>query len=164
MSNNFNHNKLDGKDEWLTPPEIINAFPPFDLDPCAPVSRPWDTAKNHYTILDNGLMKNWDGCVWMNPPYGRECRKWLEKIAEHRNGIALTFARTETEMFRKFIWEKADAILFIYGRIFFHHVDGAQAKNNGGAPSCLIAYGSEACQRLENANIPGAFIRLKGLT
>jgi len=32
------------KDEWLTPPDIIKALGPFDLDPCAPIVRPWPTA------------------------------------------------------------------------------------------------------------------------
>ena len=44
---NFNTN-TDNHDEWLTPPEIIRALGPFDLDPCAPVNRPWDTANDHY--------------------------------------------------------------------------------------------------------------------
>lgn len=30
------------KDEWLTPPGIIKSLGEFDLDPCAPVKRPWD--------------------------------------------------------------------------------------------------------------------------
>lgn len=59
-----------GKDEWLTPPEIIKALGQFDLDPCAPVVRPWDTAERHYSIKDNGLMLPWSGRVWCNPPYG----------------------------------------------------------------------------------------------
>ena len=43
------------KDEWLTPPEILRALGPFDLDPCAPADRPWPTAALHYTVRDNGL-------------------------------------------------------------------------------------------------------------
>ena len=160
MSNNFNQNKMDGKDKWLTPPEIINAFPQFDLDPCAPINRPWSTAKKHYTTLDNGLAQEWHGCVWMNPPYGKECHKWLKKLSEHGSGIALIFARTETEMFKRYIWEKANALLFMYGRIFFHHVEGEKAKHNSGAPSVFIAYGSEASKRLKEAKIPGMFIVL----
>lgn len=58
----------DGKDEWLTPPEIIRALGEFDLDPCAPIVRPWDMAKAHYTELDNGLIRPWHGRVWLNPP------------------------------------------------------------------------------------------------
>jgi hypothetical protein len=37
------------KDEWLTPQFIVQALGAFDLDPCAPVNRPWDTARTHYT-------------------------------------------------------------------------------------------------------------------
>ena len=44
-------------DEWYTPKEIIDALGKFDLDPCAPIIRPWETAKNHFTIEDNGLNK-----------------------------------------------------------------------------------------------------------
>ena len=32
-----------GKDEWLTPPEIIKALGTFDLDPCASTTRSWPT-------------------------------------------------------------------------------------------------------------------------
>lgn len=85
-------------DEWLTPPEIIGALGEFDLDPCAPVIRPWDTAYIHYTIQDDGLSKKWQGRVWCNPPFGREAVKWMRRMAEHGNGIALIPARTETAM------------------------------------------------------------------
>ena len=74
---NFNTN-TENHDEWLTPPEIIKALGEFDLDPCSPVNRPWDTAKKHFTKFDDGLNKEWDGRVWVNPPYGRETFKWLE--------------------------------------------------------------------------------------
>ena len=53
------------KDEWLTPPEILHALGEFDLDPCAPVVRPWEMATAHYTINDNGLLQPWRGRVWL---------------------------------------------------------------------------------------------------
>lgn len=56
------------KDEWLTPPSIIRSLGAFDMDPCSPLNRPWDTAENHYTIEDDGLSKPWTGRVWCNPP------------------------------------------------------------------------------------------------
>jgi hypothetical protein len=59
-----------GKSEWLTPPEIIAALGPFDLDPCAPVDRPWCTAATHYTIHDDGLQQPWWGFCFMNPRMG----------------------------------------------------------------------------------------------
>jgi hypothetical protein len=140
-----------GKDEWLTPPWLLDTFGPFDLDPCAPRKsiRPWPTAKRHYSIKQDGLAQKWRGFVWMNPPYGRVTGVWLEKLADHGDGIALIFARTETEMFRKQVWERADAVLFLYGRIRFHHVDGSVGHSNAGAPSCLVGYGPKAVKRLK---------------
>lgn len=148
------------KDEWLTPPEIIKALGLFDLDPCAPVpnKRPWDTARQHYSVLDDGLKRDWHGRVWCNPPYGREAGKWLARCAEHGNAIALIFARTETAMFVEHVWRKADALLFIHGRLHFHHVDGTRAAANAGAPSVLVAYGRNNAEALAMCGIKGAFV------
>lgn len=147
-------------DEWLTPPHILKALGNFDLDPCAPIIRPWETAKNHFTINDNGLSKEWLGRVWCNPPYGLEAALWLNKLAEHGNGIALIFARTETKMFFDQVWNKADSLLFIEGRLFFHFVNGDKAKANSGAPSVLVAYGSNNSETLKTCGIPGRFVPL----
>lgn len=147
-----------GKDEWLTPPDILKALGPFDLDPCAPINPPWPMAANHFTILDNGLAREWGGRVFCNPPYGREAASWLARCAEHRNAIALIFARTETAMFFEHVWKQADALLFIEGRLHFHHVDGRRAEANGGAPSVLIAYGAENVKALADSGIPGALV------
>lgn len=148
------------KDEWLTPPEIIRALGPFDLDPCSPINRPWDTAKHHMTILDDGLKRDWTGRVWLNPPYGKEAAAWLNKLGEHGNGIALIFARTETEMFFDHVWNKAQALLFFKGRLYFHHVTGERARANAGAPSVLIAYGSDNVKSLEKVKDWGRLIYL----
>lgn len=135
------HQKNGGHDEWLTPLEILRPLGKFDLDPCAPVVRPWDTATRHFTALDNGLLLSWDGRVWCNPPFGREAVKWLRKMRDHGDGIALIPARTETAMFYETVWGHADAVLFIKGRPHFHYVDGRRAAFNSGAPICLVAYG-----------------------
>jgi hypothetical protein len=140
-------------DEWLTPPQVIHALGEFDLDPCAPIKRPWDMAREHYTIMDNGLAKPWNGRVWLNPPYGQETGKWLARLADHGNGIALVFARTETRMFFEHVWPKADAVLFIDGRLHFHHADGTRAAANSGGPSVLIAYGLANVIALEHSRL-----------
>lgn len=159
MNVTFEGKTETGKDEWLTPPELIKKIGVFDLDPCSPIVRPWDTAKNHFNINDNGLLKNWNGRVWCNPPYGKQAVKWLEKCAEHNNCIALTFARTETKMFFNTVWNKANAVFFIKGRLKFYHVDGKQG-DSAGAPSILIAYGEECAKMLKNLKIPGKYIKL----
>jgi hypothetical protein len=128
------------KDEWLTPPWILRPLGIFDLDPCAPVERPWDTALQHFTLRENGLARRWSGRIWLNPPYGSETGKWLRRLAEHGNGIALIFARTETGDWFDHVWGKAAEILFIKGRLHFYHISGIPASGNSGAPSALIAY------------------------
>lgn len=150
-------------DVWLTPPSIIKALGPFDLDPCsAPAPRPWETARRHIALPQDGLAAPWDGFVWCNPPYSREAVKWLRRMAEHGNGIALVFARTETEWFWETVWEAptATSILFLEGRLHFHHPDGRRAKANSGAPSVLVAYGMEAAARLSRSGLAGALVPL----
>lgn len=155
----FSHDKTNGHDEWLTPPQIIQSLGSFDLDPCSPINRPWPTAKCHFTVLDNGLSKSWEGRVWLNPPYGSEMVKWMGRMAGHGDGIALIFARTETEAFFEHVWPKADALLFIKGRIRFFKVDGTESGTSG-APSVLIAYGLKNVAALYNSGIEGRIVHL----
>lgn len=104
MPNLGNEKTVSGTDVWLTPPAIIKSLGEFDLDPCASIDRPWDTAKKHYTIEDNGLAQKWNGRVWCNPPYGPGMAPFLKKMVEHGNGISLIFARTETKAFFDYVW------------------------------------------------------------
>lgn len=146
-------------DTWLTPPNILEALGPFDLDPCAaPVPRPWPTATQHFVREDDGLTRPWpiDSRVWLNPPYSRETSKWLARLADHGRGTALIFARTETSMFVEHVWKRASALLFLEGRLHFFHPDGTRAKGNSGAPSVLVAYGDYDAERLASSGLPGA--------
>lgn len=147
------HQKNGGHDEWLTPPEIVQALGAFDLDPCSPVVRPWDTAAQHYSREHDGLSQPWAGRVWLNPPFGREAVKWLRKLVAHGDGVALVPARTETAMFYECIWSVADAVCFMKGRPHFHYVDGTRAAANSGAPICLVAYGGRNALSLHTANL-----------
>lgn len=163
---NFTHDRdLErGKEEWLTPPEIIKALGEFDLDPCAPTNRPWPTAKEHYTIEDNGLLKPWVGRVWCNPPYGPKTGEWMARCAEHKNVTALIFARTETRQFFEHIWPKAAAVCFIQGRLSFYHVSGKKG-GTAGAPSMLVTWNDDNANLLwdavQHGRIRGAYIDLR---
>lgn len=118
------------------------------MDPCAPIVRPWDTARTHFTIEDDGLAQEWSGRVFCNPPFGREAVQWLRRCRDHGNAIALIPARTETAMFYECVWGAADAVLFLKGRPHFHYVTGVRAQFNSGAPICLVAYGAENARSL----------------
>ena len=151
--------------DWLTPPHIFKALGPFDLDPCASVDQPWDTASHMICPPDDGLVIPWRrGRVWLNPPYGKETYLWLNKLAEHGNGIALTFARTETKGFVSSVWEKADLLLFLHGRVKFRvPVTGEPGKTNAGSPSVLIAYGAENMNALRMSGLEGTLVMPLGM-
>lgn len=149
------------KDEWLTPPYIVEALGPFDLDPCAPSNPPWRTAARHISLPDDGLTAPWSGRVWLNPPYGRETFRWMDRLAEHKSGIALIFARTETLGFHETIWEKAHSLFFFKRRLCFYHVDGTQG-DAANAPSVLVSYSAEDTDILDLAQwqLSGKLVRL----
>lgn len=152
-----------GTDTWLTPHHIIAALggpDSFDLDPCAYPE--WPTAKTGICLPDDGLAVEWFGRVWLNPPYGSETFDWMDRLADHGTGTALIFARTETAGFFASVWRRATALLFLEGRLHFHHADGRRAKANSGAPSVLVAYGAHDASILRDCQLPGAYVSLAG--
>jgi hypothetical protein len=147
---------------WLTPNWIVEALGKFDLDPCG--------APNHHLAettfqIDqgqDGLALPWVGRVWLNPPYGDEAPPFLKRMAEHQNGIAFIFARTETKAFFNYVWEQATAVLFLKGRVKFLNADMA-VTNAANAPSVLIAYSEYDAEVLKNCAILGKFVYLKNM-
>lgn len=142
------------EETWLTPPEILSPLGEFDLDPCTPEVMPWPTAKKRYTKQDDGLLQPWEGRVWLNPPYGRGIGRWMEKMAMHMNGIALTFARTDTDFFQDYVFESCYSILFVKRRINFLSPEGDK-KWNAPAPSVLISYSESDAEALDQSGIRG---------
>lgn len=105
----------------------------------------------------DGLNARWDGSIWMNPPYGNKIGRWMGRLAEHGQGVALVFARTETDWFVRHVWGQASAILFLASRVHFCRPDG-KIGGSAGAPSVLIAYGESAAQSLATIKMPGTFV------
>jgi hypothetical protein len=137
---------------WFTPQDIIKTLGPFDLDPCTQSYRPFDTALRH--ICEDkgecGLSVKWQGRVWLNPPYGRTIARWLSKLADHGDGIALVFSRTETTWAQSLL-SRADSVNFLKGRIAFLRANG-KPVTNAGTGSMLLAFGAanvEAIKRIE---------------
>lgn len=158
----FTHDNVENKTvDWYTPKWIFDELGlQFDLDPAAPKGGvSWIPAKYHYSIEDDGLLQPWNGCVWLNPPYGKNTPDWLAKMHAHRNGVALVFARTDCGWFYDYV-VKADAILFLKGRVKF--VDGLQKTggSGAGAGSMLIAWGDEAKEALHRMRNRGLLINL----
>lgn len=74
-------------DKWATPQYLFDALDKefnFTLDVCADESN--HKCSQFYTERDDGLSKPWTGVCWMNPPYGREIGKWVEKAKNAARG------------------------------------------------------------------------------
>lgn len=140
--------------EWYTPPGIFTALGlGFDLDPCSPPGGlAWIPARHAISLPDDGLCAPWQGRVWLNPPYGQATGAWLDRLAGHGDGVALVFARTETEWWHRTISE-ASAVCFIRGRLTFVGADGKPGPFNSGAPSALIAYGETCAEAIARCGL-----------
>lgn len=161
MPNIGGESSVSKTDVWLTPPSLLKLLGKFDLDPCSPIDRPWDTANKHYTIEDDGLQQAWSGRVWLNPPYGPGMDVWLDRLSRHpQGGLALVFARTETRCFFTQVWPKATGLLFIKGRISFYRPNGSVGQS-AGSPSVLISYTDSEADFLSTIPISGHFVRLR---
>ena len=159
MNTTFEKTK-DSTDEWYTPIELINSLGVFDLDPCAPIKPLWQTAKTMYNKEDDGLSKEWFGRVWLNPPYSRPLiEEFVQKMADHGNGIALLFNRCDSKMFQDVIFQKATAMKFLRNRIRFYRQDGTRGDSPG-CGSILIAFGEYNAKILANSDIEGKFVVL----
>lgn len=130
------------------------------MDPCAPVHPLYQTATVMYNKNDDGLQKEWQGRIWLNPPYSRPLiEKFCIKMAEHNNGIALLFNRMDSALMQDVILKKAAAMKILKGRIKFFHPDGTQ----GGSPGCgsiLFAFGKENAEILKKNTLEGVYIKL----
>lgn len=147
-------------DEWYTPLYIVESLGKFDLDPCAPISPLWQTAKIMYNKNDDGLQKEWFGRVWLNPPYSRPLiEQFIKRMSEHNNGIALLFNRCDNKMFHDIIFKKAVSIFFLKNRIKFFRPNGFQGGNPG-CGSILIAFGKNNDDILRNCPLEGKYVKL----
>ena len=126
--------------EWTTPRDLfekLNARFSFTCDVAA-------TAENalfpqFFTREDDGLSQKWTGRCWMNPPYGRNIRAWVEKAftASTFSGalvVGLLPVRTDTEWWQLYVQRNAD-IRFIRGRLKF-----SNAKNSAPFPSAIAIW------------------------
>jgi hypothetical protein len=127
-------------DEWYTPAWIFDAISGAHV-PC------------RASIGAGSLEKTWDGFVWMNPPFGGRngLVPWLDKFFDHGNGIALTPDRTSTDWWQDAA-RRADAILFVRGKIKFERPDGTVGKQPGNGTT-LFASGPRAVTALRRSGL-----------
>lgn len=148
-----NPNHQGETDTWLTPLDLVEALGDFDLDPCGFPGH--KTAKKLVCLPDDGLAQDWHGRVWLNPPYGKQTGLWLSKLAGHGNGIALVFARTETQWFQSL---SPDMVFLLSGRIKFLRSDFS-VGSNAGHGSMLLAFGRNNCGKILSSNLDGVWLK-----
>lgn len=108
-------------DEWYTPKYIFDSLGiNFDMDVAAPKHRIYCHVPANEFITELSLLQPWSGFVWMNPPFGGRngIQDWLNKLAIHGDGIALTPDRTSAPWWQEAA-KKCDALLFVAGKIKF---------------------------------------------
>ena len=114
---------------WKTPKALyaqLDAEFGFDFDPCPP------------NPSFDGLSVEWGGANFVNPPYGRELPKWIEKgFKEWKKGKLVVFlipSRTDTRWWHDFVMQ-AEEIRLIKGRLHFDDAKGAAPF-----PSCVVVF------------------------
>ena len=128
--------------EWATPTDFYDKlnrlYGPYDLDPCC--NKINAKCKYFFTEQDDGLNQDWCGYnVFMNPPYGREIGKWIEKAykesrKQNTSVTCLIPSRTDTKYWHDYCM-KADKIIFVKGRLKF-----GTATNVAPFPSAVIMF------------------------
>lgn len=154
--------KAGGSEERYTPKYIFDKLGcRFDMDVAAPVDRTHVYTPTDVFITEDSLSKQWEGFVWMNPPYGhnRNKRKWMNKLAEHGSGIALMPDRTSAPWYQEAV-KKATAVLLVDGKIKFTNPDGTK-DNQPANGSTLFAYGAQGVAALLIGEMHGLGVVLK---
>lgn len=139
-------NQDSGNYEYYTPPKIIEAATEvlgrIDLDPssCEDANKIVQAA-TIFTKNDNGLLLNWYGKIWMNPPFSRKDNKlWVPKlIKEYKIGnvteaICITYASTSEQWFlplHDFVQ------CYLYKRVKFITSEGQKDSPTKG---CVLTY------------------------
>jgi len=124
-----------GDEEWYTPQKYIESarmvLGGIDLDPASnDCAQGKVRADAYYTVNDDGLVKDWRGSVWLNPPYtSGVINKFIDKAILHYLGgditqaIVLTNNSADTTWFQKAAFASA-AMCFTAGRISFYKDSG----------------------------------------
>lgn len=125
MSKQIHGRKEKASDTYLTPPALVKALGPFDLDPCCPPNMPWKTAKRMISLPEDGLTAQWKGRVWLNPPYS-DVRPWVDKFVAHGSGIALVSAKSTDARWGQALLNGCHSAYWLAGRLLFHKADGSE--------------------------------------
>ena len=124
---------------WETPQDFFDRYNDvfgFDIDVCAIQENAKCAA--FFSPETDGLNQDWKNhTCWMNPPYGREIKKWMRKAYESSlcgaTVVCLVPARTDTFWWHEYAMK--GEIKFIRGRLRF-----GGSKDNAPFPSAVVVF------------------------
>jgi len=138
---------LNHSDNWATPKslyEMLDAEFNFDFDPC-PLN------SSEITPETDGLLIDWGGRNFINPPYSRKLKEAFVRRAvdfanQGRLCVCLLPVSTSTALFHDVIQPNAKEIRFLRGRVKFEGVNtyGKLVKNKAGMhDSMIVVFGNK---------------------
>lgn len=131
----------EANEGWETPQDLfdaLNAEFGFTLDVCATTENA--KCERYFTLRENGLWQEWTGVCWMNPPYGREIGRWMQRAYEASldgtTVVCLVPARTDTGWWHDYAMR--GEVRFLRGRLNF----GGDRKrgHNAPFPSAIVVF------------------------
>ena len=138
---------LNHSDNWATPKDLydkLDAEFGFDFDPC-----PLNT--DEITPDKDGLLIDWGGVNFINPPYSRKLKeafvlRAIEFSKQGRVCVMLLPVSTSTKLFHDHILPNASDIRFLRGRVKFEGVNtkGERVTNKAGMhDSMIVVFGDK---------------------
>ncbi len=95
-------------ESWFTPvpvvDRVVDCMGQIDLDPCGHPDSPVRCIRR-FTKEDDGLPREWQGRVYLNPPYGGLCPIWITKLLEEfdagrtTEAVVLVASRPDTKWY-----------------------------------------------------------------
>lgn len=124
---------------WETPSYIFDQLNDefnFTLDVCATPTNA--KVPVYFTPVDDGLSKNWSGVCWMNPPYGREISKWVEKAYNSSLSgctvVCLLPCRTDTKWWHNYVMKSSEI------RLMNRRLSFVGSTNKAPFPTAIVVF------------------------
>ena len=125
--------------EWSTPQELFDALDAefrFVLDVCATSENA--KCQRYFTAETDGLSQRWSGVCWMNPPYGAEIGKWVQKAWEAAEAGATVVCLVPARIDTRWFWDycRYGEVRVLPGRLKF-----GGGENSAPFPSAVVIFG-----------------------
>jgi phage N-6-adenine-methyltransferase len=124
--------------EWTTPDSVFKPLDDefhFTLDVCATPENA--KCQQFFTKEQNALQQEWTGICWMNPPYGKDMKKWVRKAwdaaGKGATVVSLLPARTNSNYWHDYCFK--GEVRFLRGYIKF-----GNAKQGLKAPLAVVVF------------------------